>query len=606
MPFAKPLESLSDAETFDVVVVGAGGAGLSAALFAAIAGAKVLVVESTDQVGGTTAYSTGTHWIAGTHLARQVNPEDTQQAAERYLDAAVGERSPASMRRAFLDHGPQAVKTLDEHSHVKYQVSPFDPDCLSELPGATLRGRALAPLPFDGRLLKEDFALVRPPVLESMVLGGMMVDRNDIAHLLGYRRSFKSARHVAGLLARHALDRLRHKRGTRLLMGNALVGRLLLSLKERGVTLVLSAQIMSLERETSATQSAPPTGAVRTVKLQSSAGVVRRVLVRGGVVLASGGFNRHPERRSQWLPQAPQHWCAGAPGHAGQAQGVAMRAGAAHGAMGPSATGFDRSVGQLLSPAFWAPVSWRQRADGSTTVFPHVVFDLAKPGTVVVDGHAKRFANESASRHLFALAMRELQAKDEPTVPAYLITDAHGMDRYGLGIVRPKGMGLQSALNDGYVIGAESLEGLAQTLRLPLDPLKQTIERFNLHGFLGFDPDFGRGTTAYERAQGDPSWPGPNPCLGPIRTPPFYALKLVPGDVGAAAGLVTDTDARMLDARGQVIDGLYAVGNDMQSVMGGVHAGPGSTLGPGLVFAYLAARHAAARAAPSHTTRLSV
>lgn len=571
--YPTPLARLGERAEFDVVVLGAGGAGMSAALYAAIDGARVLLVESTAQVGGTTAYSAGTTWIPGTHLAPQVNPDDTLERAATFLDQAVGERSPREIREALLANGGDAVRKIEQHSHVKYRIRPFHPDYLSELEGSTTCGRALEPLPFDGRLLGDDFPLVRPPIPEFMVLGGMMVDRDDIPHMLGWNKSPASFKYATRLIARHVFDRLTRPRGTRLLMGNALIGRLLLSLRERGVTLLTQTRATALHRDR--------TGAVSEVTLQQGS-VSRTLQVKGGVVLATGGFNRHPERRAQRLPGIPEAWCPGAPGHTGQAHDIAESVGAVYGRTG-------------LSDAFWAPVSLRRRADGSTAVFPHFVFDRAKPHMVTVDQQGQRFLNESTSYHLFGLAMQAAHRR-APSIPACLITDAQGMHKYGLGMVRPRGMGLAAALADGYVISAETIEELADKLGLPPQTLRQTIDRFNSHCIDGVDPDFGRGTTVYQRANGDATWPGKNPCLGPVEKAPFYAVRLVPGDIGAATGFATDAKARVLDAGGQTIPGLYAVGNDMHSAMGGVYPAPGITIGPGLVFAYLAAGDAVTRA----------
>jgi hypothetical protein len=445
MPYPTPLARIEQDAEYDVVVLGAGGAGMSAALFAAIAGAKVLLVESTAQVGGSSAYSAATTWIPGTHLAPQVNRDDTLDNAARFLDNAVGARSPRRVREAMLSHGAVAVKTIEDHSHVKYRIRPFHPDYLSELDGSTLCGRALEPLPFDGRLLGEDFSLVRPPMPEFMVLKGMMVDRDDIPHMLGWNKSLKSALYVARVVGRHLLDRLRHPRGTRLLMGNALIGRLLLSLRERGVTLLTEARATALHRDGD--------GPVDAVSLEQN-GLSRRIRVRGGVVLASGGFNRHPQRRARLLPGADAAWCPGAPGHTGAAHDLAESVGAVYG-RGDGA--------EPLSHAFWAPVSLRNRRDGSTAVFPHFVFDRAKPGTITVDGEGRRFLNESTSYHLFGIAMQAAH-RERPSVPACLITDAEGLRKYGLGMVRPKGMGLAAALADGYVTSAGSVAELARKL----------------------------------------------------------------------------------------------------------------------------------------------
>ena len=575
-PFPTRLDSLPDGASFDVVVLGAGGAGMSAAVFAAIAGAKVLLVESTEYVGGTTAYSAGTTWVPGTHLAPQVNAQDNLAEARRFLDAAVGEHSDPALREALLMHGPEAVATIEQHSHLKYRIRPFHPDYLSELEGSTLCGRALEPLPFDGRLLGEHFALVRPPIPEFLVLGGMMVDRDDIPHMLGWNKSVKSAWYVTRLMARHLLDRLRHPRGTRLLMGNALVGRLLLSLKERGVTLLMRTHATALHRE-------PAGGAITGLTLTQD-GQTKRIAVKGGVILGTGGFNRHPKRRAEQLgPELSPTWCPGAPGHTGTAHDLAEAVGAVYGEGG-------------MSPAFWAPVSLRQRADGSTAAFPHFVFDRAKPGTVTVDGAGRRYLNESTSYHLYGLAMQARQFRaGQPGIPSFLITDAEGLRKYGLGMVRPKGMGLASALADGYLTSAGSIAELAGKLGLPAQNLEATVQRFNQHWPNGIDPDFGRGTTAYQRANGDATWSGPNPSLGPVAKPPFYAVKLYPGDIGAARGLKTDASARSLDRAGRVIPGLYAVGNDMQSAMGGAYPAPGITIGPGLVFAHISAKDAVAR-----------
>ncbi len=221
-------EATAAGAAWDVVVLGAGGAGMSAALVAAHAGARVLIVERTRHVGGTTAWSGGTTWIPCTTHAGEVGAgDDTLAAAEDYLTRAIGDRAPAALRRAFLRHGAEAVAFVERHSDVRYRAYPLHPDYLSEIPGSTVKGRALEPLPFDGRKLGALFGLVRPPIPEFTVLSGMMVDRNDIFHLLRMKRSLTSLRYAARILARHARDRMRHSRGTRLVMGNALVARLL-------------------------------------------------------------------------------------------------------------------------------------------------------------------------------------------------------------------------------------------------------------------------------------------------------------------------------------------------------------------------------------------
>lgn len=565
-------QALAPDETFDLVVAGAGGAGLACALFAALDGARVLLVEHADRIGGTTAWSAGTTWVPGTEHAARVHRADGLDAARTYLDHAVGDRSPRALREAFLTHGPAAIATLEARSEVRFRPYPRHPDYESELPGSTLCGRALEPLPFDGRRLGPLFALLRPPIPEFTVLGGMMVDRTDIQHLLGLRNSLASLRHAARLLWRHACDRLRHPRGTRLVMGNALVARLLASLQAQPtVTLALHTAVTGITRED---------GRVVGATLECGA-LQRRVRVRGGLVLATGGFNRHPEMRARLLPGIPAEWSPAAPGHTGRAQQAALDIGAHQG------TG-------ALSPAFWAPCSQRLRADGSLAVFPHFVMDRAKPGVITVNPRGERFLNESSSYHLFGLAMQAAPAG----IPAWLVCDADALRAYGLGMVRPGGRGLAPFLADGYLHRADTLDALASQLGMDSGCLRASVAQNNTAAAAGRDEAFGRGTTAYQQNLGDPgrAGAGGNPNLGPLATAPFYALRLFPGDIGAATGLVTDAQAQALDAQGQPIPGLYAVGNDMQSIMGGVYPAPGITIGPGIVFAYLASRHALAAA----------
>jgi succinate dehydrogenase/fumarate reductase flavoprotein subunit len=569
-PMALPADA-----AYDLVVVGAGGGGMAAALFAALDGNKVLLVERTGLVGGTTAWSAGTTWVPGTHHAATVNPGDTLAEAARYLTNAIGERTPAALRQAFLDHGAAAIRQLDDRSEVKFRPYPKHPDYISDLGGSTLAGRALEPLPFNGRLLGDLFQLVRPPIPEFTVLGGMMVDRTDINHLLALSKSFASFKHALTILARHGMDRLRHPRGTRLVMGNALVGRLLYSLsKHQNVTLALNTSVDRFERGASSVSGVVLTGQ----------GGSRSVTATGGVVLATGGFNRHPGLRAQLLPGADIAWCPAAPGHTAEAHALATDAGAVYGQ-------------GALSNAFWAPVSLRKRSDGSTAVFPHFVMDRAKPGMLTVNRAGRRFVNESTSYHLFGMAMQAAHDGSR-SVPAFLVCDATALHRYGIGMVRPGAshMDLAPFLADGYLTRGATLGELAGKLGIDAAGLKASVEKMNRYAETGVDPDFQRGVTAYQQNIGDGTAGTKNPNLGPLGTAPYFAVQLYPGDIGAATGFATDGEARVLDARGQPIAGLYAVGNDMHSIMGGVYTAPGITIGPGLVFGYLAARHAAARA----------
>jgi succinate dehydrogenase/fumarate reductase flavoprotein subunit len=554
---------------YDVVVIGAGAAGMSAALFSAIRGAKTLLVEKTGFVGGTSALSAGSIWIPNTRHALALGATDSAANVEKYLQQIVGNHADVALRAAFLKAGPAAIEVLENHSEVKLRAYVRHPDYRSELEGAALAGRALEPYPFDGRLLGEALRLVRPPLPEFTLLGGMMVDRTDIAHLLSSTRSVRSLWHAIRLFARYARDKASHGRGTRLVMGNALVGRLLYSLMRQDVDILMGASLAKIIRE--------PGGPVTAAMLVSE-GVSREIGANGALILAGGGFNRHAGRRPAALG-TEAGWSSVAPGSSGDAQDKALEIGA-------------RLSERNVSAAFWAPASIRRRRDGSQAVFPHFVLDRAKPGTLVVDSTGRRFVNEAISYHPFAL---EMLAKGKSAIPAFLVADAVAVRKYGLGMVRPGGWGARAAVADGYLSAADTIEQLALQLNIDPGQLRETVDRMNLYAQTGRDPEFGRGSTMYQNHNGDASAGGANPNLGRIATAPFYALRLYPSDIGTSSGLVTDEVARVLDAGNQPIAGLYACGNDMQSIMGGTYPGPGITLGPAIAFAYIAASDAAGR-----------
>lgn len=542
---------------YDLIVVGAGCAGMATALFAAIEGMKVLLVERTKWVGGTSALSAGAMWIPNTHLASASG--DSPIKAANYLERATGGRSPAVLRQRFLDLGPKAVQVLEKHTDVCMRAFSRHPDYLSDLPDATTWGRVLECLPFDGRQLGKALNLVRPPIPEFTVLGGMMVDRIDIGHLLNMNKSLPSLLHSIKLVLRHGGDRLRYPRGARLVLGNALIGRLLLSLQKRQVPIWTEAHAESLIVREGQVTGLTVSKDSRHINLSA----------RSGVVLAGGGFNDHPVHRRKLIPADVTH---------------SPRAGSSPGALLDQAFALGARLSELgRSAAFWAPVSIRSRADGSKAVFPHFVLDRAKPGTLVVNAEGRRFLNESLSYHLFGERMLE-QVNGQPNAKAFLIADRNALVKYGLGMVRPGGRGLRPFLKDGYLVEAADITSLAKRLGMEPSILNATVERMNSFARDGVDGDFHRGSTAYQRNLGDPEVK-PNPTLGVLGQAPYYAVQIQPGDIAASVGLVTDADGRVL--RGdEPIRGLYAAGNDMQSVMGDSYPGPGINLGPAIVFAY--------------------
>ncbi|MGH6948465.1 MAG: FAD-dependent oxidoreductase [Kiloniellales bacterium] len=559
--------ALADREV-DLLVLGAGAGGMTAALVAASLGLDVLLVEKTATVGGTTALSAGSVWVPNSH--HSPSGTDDFDNALRYLQATVGDRLRATLARAFLSAGPQMARFLEQHTAVVFRAYPYHPDYLADLPGATLSGRVLEPLPFDATALGRDFGRLRPPLPEFTVLGGLMVDRTDVGHLMNATRSVASFRHSARLLLRYGAERLRHPRGKRLVMGNALAGRLFHSLLQRGVPVLTSTPAIGVIEAG---------GRVVGARLQSRQGTVA-VRSRLGVVLATGGFSRHPDLRRRLLPEP---LCEHSP-LVESATGDGIRLGEQVGAH----LGVDHA-----NNSFWAPVSVRTRADGSTAVFPHFVLDRGKPGLIAIDAGGRRFVNEATTYHRFAETMYAAHAH-APTIPCHFVCDDRFIVSYGLGMVRPRRLNLRRAIVDGYVVRADTLGALARAIEIEPASLEETVARYNGFAGGGVDPDFAKGSDAYQRNLGDPAH-GPNPCIGPIRTPPFYAIAVWPGDIGASCGLVTNAIAQVIRADGTPIGGLYACGNDMDSLMAGVYPAPGVTLGPAMTFGYLAARHAAGR-----------
>ena len=568
-----------------MVVVGSGAAGLSAACTAAALCKRVLVLEATDRIGGTSALSGGMVWIPANHKMAAAGLEDSQAAAREYLRQTVPGHADDARMQAFLERGDDAIRFLETYTSLRLQAVRRYPDYYPELRGATAGGRVLEPVPFDGALLGHAFAQLRDPLPEFMLFGGMMVSREDLHVLRRVGRSPRAAWRAALLLARHARQRLRFHRGTTLVLGNALVARLLQSARDLGVEILTECPVTDLRIQR---------GHVTGVRI-TQAGQERLVTAYRGVVLASGGFSHHAALRQQYVPASAGNVSA------------TLRSGAAH-----AGAHLAASVGARLSApaqgvddaqAFWVPVSQFRRPDGSAAVFPHTVTDRAKPGLIAVDQLGQRFVNEAVSYHEFVRA--QLRAPQTRT-PAWLLCDSRFLWKYGLGKLRPFSLSVRAEVVSGYLRQAESIERLAAVLRLPAETLADTVRRYNASAAHGLDPEFGRGVNVYQRHLGDAEH-HPNPCVAPLDKPPFYAVAVVPADLGMAAGISTDAHARVLHADGQPIPGLYACGNDMHSVMHGAYPGPGITLGPALVFGFIAASHAcsphqAAAASPTPMT----
>jgi succinate dehydrogenase/fumarate reductase flavoprotein subunit len=506
-------------------------------------------------------------WIPGNSQSRAAGFTDSAGAADRYLDALIGEGAKRDLRSAYLQTGPAAIDYLCERSDVQFLPCGTHPDYRSNMPGAAIAGRAIVPEPFDGRLLGSEFWRIRPPVPEFMLFGGMMVGKADISRLIGRFTSIGNFIYSAKLLARYLIDRMKYPRGTRLMMGNALVGRLFYSLRRHDVPIMFDASIVDL---------AGDRDGVTGARLKCG-GKEILVKARRGVVLATGGYGHNKDFRTTFMPQPVPEYSMSFEGNQGDGLDIGRRLGAA---IAP----------EQCTSGLWTPVSVVPRSDGTNGLFPHLVLDRAKPGLIAVNSAGRRFVNEATSYHDFVLAMFESN-KATPSIPAWLVCDAAFIAKYGLGVVYPGHSNPGKFVESGYLAGARSIEELAHKIGTNAHQLRDTVTRYNGFAETGVDVDFGKGETELNRFNGDASHK-PNPCIGPVTTPPFYALAVWPADIAVSTGLATDADARVLATDGKPIPGLYACGNDMASVMAGSYPGPGTTLGPAVVFAYRAVMHA--------------
>jgi len=563
-------------QTCDLLVVGSGAGGLSAAVTAATLGLKVIVVEKAPVFGGTTAWSGGWMWIPRNPLAQAAGLHEDIAEPRRYLQHELGPHFDAARVDAFLEHGPRMVGHFQRHTALAFIDGNAVPDFHGASPGAATGGRSVCAAPFDARELGPRVAQLRAP-LDLLAPWGMGIASGaELRHFLMAMRSPASFAYVVRRVARHALDLLRHGRGMRLVNGNALVARLAKSAFDRGVDLQVSSPVQRLLQDA--------TGRI-TGAVVGGPGGEREIRAARGVVLACGGFPHDPARIREHFAHAPtghEHWSAAPETNTGDGLRLAEAVGARVQSAGPAAAG-------------WAPVSRVPRRDGSVGHFPHLI-ERAKPGLIAVTRHGRRFVDEAGSYCDFMEGLFAALPAGEP-VQAWLVCDHRFIRRYGLGHVRPAPFPLGPSLRSGYLQRGRTPAALAAACGLDAAAFVETVERCNRDAREGHDGQFGRGTTPYDRAGGDATV-APNPNVAPIEHGPYYAVKVVPGSLGTFTGLRTDAAARVLDAAGAPIAGLWACGADMASVMGGRYPSGGITLGPAMTFGYLAA-HDAAGVAPA-------
>ncbi len=547
----------------DVLVLGSGAGGLSAAVTGAAKGLRVMVAEKEGVFGGTTAWSGGWMWIPRNPLATRAGIREDIEVPRTYLKSELGAQFDADKANALLERGPEMIEFFERNTAMRFIDGNRIPD-FHTTPGAATGGRSVCAMPFDGKELGPLIDKLREPLSVMTIKGMALASGQDLAHFYRATRSVKSALYVTRRLAAFAWQKLRHGRSMHLVNGNALVARLLKSAADRNVDLRTRAKAICLLRD-----DARVTGA--RVEIE---GVVHEVRASRGVVLACGGFPHDVARRAStfaYTPSGKEHWSAAPRSNTGD--GIRL---------GESIGGhFNDS---LDAPAAWAPVSLVP-GRGGDVAFAHLI-ERAKPGVIAVTHAGQRFVNEASSYHDFISALLGTTPRGEE-VCAWLICDHRFQRRYGLGFSKPFPFPVSSYVNSGYLKRGATLAELARVCGIDAQGLENTISAYNTYAKDGFDPQFHKGSTPYNRVQGDETH-GPNPCLAPIQSGPFYAVKLLPGSLGTFAGLATDANARVLDRNDHAIPGLYAVGNDSASMMGGCYPSGGITLGPAMTFGYLA------------------
>lgn len=540
-------------DEFDVVIVGSGGGGMTAALTAHDLGISCVVLEKAKLYGGTTGISGGGIWVPNNPTLRRAGHDDSRESIRTYLDELIGERAEPKRLDAYVDHGPDAMALLEQSRWVKFFWTKGYSDYHPELPGGKPLGRSIEAVPFDTRKLKDDEKFQRPNSMKGPL--GLWITAKDYKNLAMVKRTWggRRASLVAAWRVASNVIRRRHMSTG----GRALVARLRMALKDADIPLWLETPMTSLVVED---------GRVIGVSVTKD-GETQRIHARKGVLIASGGFDHNQEMRNEWLPEGGREDLSlGARENVGDGITAGMGLGAAV---------------DLMDDAWWMP----SVTHPSGASIP-LVSERCIPGSVIVSSDGKRFTNESSPYTNFV--HDQLDGKH---VPAWFVMDAKARRRYPFAQVLPGQPFPKSFYDAGLVVRAETLDELATKVGLPEDALAQTVSTFNDYARSGVDLEFGRGNSAYDRYYGDPTLKNPN--LDTIDTGPYYAVRLDVGDLGTKGGLVCDEHARVLREDGSVIDGLYVTGNASSSVMGTEYAGPGATIGPSIVFGYVAVKHAA-------------
>ena len=558
---------------YDLVVVGSGAAGLATAITARKRGLDVVVLEKEPVFGGTTALSGGVLWIPLGPHGRKQNPADTLEAVRTYMQQETGKFYDAAAVEAFLANGPKMVEFFERETAAQF-IPTLYPDYHPDAPGGVDLGRSILAAPYDIRGLGKDMARLKPPLKTITFIGMMFNSSNaDLKHFFQATKSFTSFVYVAKRLVTHLKELAQYGRGINVTSGNALAARLAQSALDLGIPILTSTPVREVTLF-----SGRATGV-----LADGADGPCRITARQGVVLACGGFPQDIQRIAKAYPhlqRGGEHLSPTPLGNTGDGVAMAEKLGA------------NVDI-RFEDSAAWMPVSRVPYRDGTFGVFPHLL-DRYKPGIIGVLRNGQRFTNESNSYHDVGAALVRACAGQKETA-MWLICDKATIAKYGLGYAKPAPMPLGGHLRSGYLVKGNTLAELAANAGIDPAGLEQTVRHYNTGAVRGEDPAFHRGSTSFNRYLADPEH-RPNPCVAPVQTGPFYALKVVMGDLGTFDGIQTSVVGEVLKRDGTAIDGLYAVGNDRASVMGGNYPGAGITHGPNMTFGFITGNHIADRA----------
>ncbi len=543
--------------SYDLVIVGSGGGGMTASLVAKQAGLDVLVIEKTEYYGGSTALSGGGLWIPDNFLLEKAGIDDSYEKAKQYMASTVGDRVPVEKQEAFLKEAPKMVEWLRDNAGMKFLYVQGYSDYHPDEPGGIAEGRGLEPKPFNGRKLKNDFQFLRPPSIEAPL--GIAFTISDY-HDLGMITSTWKGKYVALKTGIKTIFNLLF--GIKYLaLGRALIARLRFAMKKQNIPLWLQVPFKELILETNKVVGIIAEKEGKEIKVEA----------KKGVLFAAGGFPHNLEMRKKYQPHPISiEWSSASPGNTGDAILAGIQVGAAV---------------DLMDDAWWGPSS----LPPEEPVFFHVG-ERGYPGGIMVNKEGKRFTNEAASYVVVVHEMYEKHSEENPHIPCYFIFDQRFRGKYMFGLTFPYMKFPQKYYDAGYVKKAETIAQLAKDIGVNVKNLEKTIDRYNEFALSGKDQDFGKGDNAYDNFYGDPKVK-PNPNLAPLKKPPYYAVEFYPGDLGTKGGLVTNEYAQVLRKNGSIIEGLYATGNSMASVMGNIYPGPGSAVGSTMTFGYIAAKH---------------